>query len=129
MDSVIQLIVVSGAAGAFFLVLRWIVEGKLHAKSEVDGLKADKKELISSNRELREANAEANKGLSEALELLRGIAERIELDMPGREALILLKDLISRLDVIENNDEALDLLREILARLDANMNADPKGDT
>ena len=83
-----SLIMVGGAAAAFFWVLQWIVNGKLHSRSEVDGLRADKRELFTANKELIEANAEANKGIADVLRILA--------DLP--EVLILLNRVVNLLE-------------------------------
>lgn len=65
-----QLIITGGAAGALFWVLKQLVDGKLHTHSEIEGLRADKRELFRANGVLTAANAEANKLLQKILELL-----------------------------------------------------------
>lgn len=66
----IPLITITGAAGAFFWVLQWIVNGKLHTDSEVQGLKEDKKVLFDANAELRATQAETLPLLRDILKLL-----------------------------------------------------------
>lgn len=67
----IQIITLGGAAGMAYFVLKWLVDGKLHTHSEVEGLRQDKAELWAANKLLAEANAEANKGINEILTLLQ----------------------------------------------------------
>lgn len=67
----IQLITLGGAAGVSVWVIKQIVDGKLHTHSEVEGLRADKRELFAANKLLANANAEANK-------LLQRILDRLE---------------------------------------------------
>lgn len=66
----LQLILVTGAAGAFFWVLKWIVDGKLHTHSEVQGLRADKAELSATVKTLTEAVTAGNKTMEEILAIL-----------------------------------------------------------
>ena len=56
----IQLIATTGAAGVLFYVLKWVVDGKLHNNSEVDGLRQDKKDLLRINASLSEALRSTN---------------------------------------------------------------------
>lgn len=66
----IQLITVGGAAGAFFLVLKWLADGKFHTDSEVVGLRADKQALLDINKEQASALRQANSHLSRMQKLL-----------------------------------------------------------
>ncbi len=72
MTDPVQLVTVLGAAGALLLVLKWIVDGKLHSNSEVSGLREDKKELLKTNSELAEAVKKSNDLLAKIIELLGG---------------------------------------------------------
>lgn len=65
---VINLFLVTGAAGAFFLVLKWVTDGKLHTDSEVTGLRQDKADLLSLNKAQADALKRSNELLSKALE-------------------------------------------------------------
>ena len=67
-----QTITILGAAGALLLVLKWIVDGKLHSHSEVDGLKEDKKALLNTVNELSEAIRTSNEQQAKIIELLGG---------------------------------------------------------
>lgn len=67
-----QTITILGAAGALLLVLKWIVDGKLHSHSEVDGLKEDKKALLQTVEELSEAIRTSNEQQAKIIELLGG---------------------------------------------------------
>jgi ribose/xylose/arabinose/galactoside ABC-type transport system permease subunit len=66
----IPVITTLGAAGAFFWVLNWIINGKLHSDSEVQGLKEDKRVLFEANAELRATQAETLPLLRDILKLL-----------------------------------------------------------
>jgi hypothetical protein len=66
-----QLVTVLGAAGALLLVLKWVVDGKLHSSSEVDGLREDKKALLAINAALSEAIDKSNDQLTMIIGLLR----------------------------------------------------------
>lgn len=70
MEAFVQVVLVTGAAGALFYVLKWVVDGKLHSHSEVAGLQADKKELFEANKLKDEAIAEATATLKSILEIL-----------------------------------------------------------
>lgn len=65
--SVINLILVTGAAGAFFLVLKWLADGRLHTDSEVEGLRADKEALLGVNKAQADALRRSNELLSKSL--------------------------------------------------------------
>jgi hypothetical protein len=71
-SDVTTLIITGGAAGAFFLVLKWIVDGKLHSHSEVGGLQQDKKDLLTINSTLSSALDKSNDQLKMIIELLGG---------------------------------------------------------
>lgn len=64
---IVNLLLVTGAAGAFFLVLKWLADGRFHTDSEVQGLRADKESLLAVNRDQAEALRDANKLLAEAI--------------------------------------------------------------
>lgn len=66
-----QIILTLGAAGALFYVLKLIVDGKLHSSSEVDGIRADKKELLAVNARMADAIDKSNDQLTMIIELLR----------------------------------------------------------
>jgi hypothetical protein len=80
---ILQIITVAGAAGAFFLVLKWIVDGKLHSDSETKGLREDKTELLKINADQSVARAKSNELLSKALDGLQQLRE--ELDLSEKE--------------------------------------------
>lgn len=75
MNDPVQLIMVAGAAGALFYVLRLIVDGKLHSDSEVQGLKQDKVDLLEINKKQNDALDAANKQLAVALAVLKEYSE------------------------------------------------------
>lgn len=60
----ISLIATGGAAGAFFYVLKWIVDGKLHSNSELAGKDAQIADLKAANTDLIAANVTANATLA-----------------------------------------------------------------
>jgi len=64
---IIQIVTTAGAAGAFFLVLKWIVDGKLHSDSETKGLREDKADLLRINEEQSQALKKSNDLLEKAL--------------------------------------------------------------
>lgn len=69
-----QLLQVGGATVGLvvaFQVLRWIVDGRLHANSEVQGLRDDKKELFLVNQRLARALDTSNAQLVDAYRLIR----------------------------------------------------------
>lgn len=66
-QSVLQLLLVTGAAGAFALVLKWLADGKFHTDSEVIGLRQDKEALLAVNREQAAALRKSNELLEQAL--------------------------------------------------------------
>lgn len=65
--SVLQLITVGGAAGAFFMMIKWIADGRFHTHSEVEGLRQDKADLLKVNAAQADALKESNNLLAEAL--------------------------------------------------------------
>lgn len=64
--AITNLILVGGAAGAFFVVLWWLIGGKLHTDSEVQGLKQDKADLLAINKAQAEALKDSNAALAKA---------------------------------------------------------------
>ena len=68
--SVLQLLLVTGAAGAFFLVLKWLADGKFHTHSEVAGLREDKKTLLAINKTTAEALKQSNELHQRALDTI-----------------------------------------------------------
>lgn len=64
-------ITVGGAAGVAILVLKWMVDGKLHTDSEVQGLKADKADLLKINAAFAEALKLSNEQQGHILRILR----------------------------------------------------------
>jgi hypothetical protein len=70
-DQIITAIIVTGAAGAFFWVLRQIIDGKLHSSSEVDGLRQDKADLLRINAAISKQLADTNSQLREVIALLK----------------------------------------------------------
>jgi hypothetical protein len=77
MGDPIQLLVLTGAAGAFLWVLKQIIDGKLHSSSETDGLRQDKVDLLRINGGLNDGLKASNAQLTEILILLR---ERLHVD-------------------------------------------------
>jgi hypothetical protein len=71
---IIQVITVAGAAGAFFLVLKWIVDGKLHSDSETAGLRQDKADLLKINADQSEALKRSNELLATTQDRLAELA-------------------------------------------------------
>lgn len=67
----VQLITLGGAAGMAVWVLHLLTSNKLHTHSEVDGLRADKRELWRANEKLQISLESANDSLAEILKLLR----------------------------------------------------------
>lgn len=68
-----QLIVLGGAAGALFWVLKLITDGKLHSSSETDGLRQDKVELLKINETQGKALRASNEAMADMVPLLREI--------------------------------------------------------
>ena len=68
----LQLILSTGAAGALFYIVKLLVDGKLHTNSEVDGLKADKADLLKINAAQADALRQSNEQQLEILQILRG---------------------------------------------------------
>jgi hypothetical protein len=66
--SVVNLLLVTGAAGAFFLVLKWLADGRFHTDSEVVGLRQDKEALLAVNQSQADALKKSNELLAKALE-------------------------------------------------------------
>lgn len=75
--NVINLVLVTGAAGAFFLVLKWLADGKFHTHSEVVGLREDKKALLAVNRAQAEALKASNELHEAALDTIAILRERL----------------------------------------------------
>lgn len=65
--SVLQLITITGAAGAFFWMIKWIADGRFHTHSEVEGLRQDKADLLKINEQQSEALKATNELLAEAI--------------------------------------------------------------
>ena len=74
--SIVSVITVTGAAGAFFLVLKWIVDGKLHTESEVSGLRQDKADLLKINTEQAEAMRHSNEVFEQMAKTYRETLEK-----------------------------------------------------
>ena len=70
-DTILQLILQLGAAGALIWVLKLIVDGKLHSHSEVEGLRNDKTQLLEVNEVQGEALKAANSQLETVLEIYK----------------------------------------------------------
>ncbi len=66
--SIFQLITIGGAAGAFFLMIKWIADGRFHTHSEVEGLRQDKADLLKINADQSEALKTSNRLLEEAIQ-------------------------------------------------------------
>lgn len=75
---IIQIVTVAGAAGAFFIVLKWVVDGKLHSDSEVVGLRQDKADLLKLNTEQAEAMKRSTALLEKLVDRRRESSEREE---------------------------------------------------
>jgi hypothetical protein len=71
----LQLLVTAGAAGAFYFVLKWLVDGKLHTHSEVEGLRADKVALLEVNKEQAAAMKHTNELLEAAITRREKVAD------------------------------------------------------
>jgi hypothetical protein len=67
----LPLITAGGAAGMAAWVLHLLVSNKLQTHSEVEGLRADKRELFAANKVLTEANNKTQEALREILKLLQ----------------------------------------------------------
>lgn len=76
--NVINLILVTGAAGAFFLVLKWLAEGKFHTHSEVQGLGEDKRALLAINKDQAEALKHSNELHEIALETIAELRRQLD---------------------------------------------------
>lgn len=74
----IQIVTVAGAAGAFFIVLKWVVDGKLHSDSEVVGLRQDKADLLKLNTEQAEAMKRSTALLEKLVDRRRDSSKREE---------------------------------------------------
>lgn len=72
-----QLIVVGGAAGALFWVVKLAVDGKLHTSSETDGLRQDKVELLKINETQGQALKASNEQDVEIVRLLREVLQEL----------------------------------------------------
>lgn len=70
-ENAINFIMVGGAAGALFYVLRLLVEGRLHTHSEVEGLRQDKADLFQANTALVGTVRETQVTLGEVLRILK----------------------------------------------------------
>lgn len=68
-----QAIVLGGAAGALFWVLKLVTDGKLHSSSETDGLRQDKVDLLKINETQGKALRASNEQLAELVPLIREI--------------------------------------------------------
>lgn len=71
--NILQLLLVTGAAGAFFLVLKWLADGKFHTHSEVVGLREDKEALLAVNRAQAEALKQSNDLHQRALDTIAAL--------------------------------------------------------
>jgi hypothetical protein len=74
----LQIALTGGAAGALLLVLKWIVDGKLHPSSEIDGLRQDKIDLLKINRIQADALKASNEQLAEVARLVQGLYAEIK---------------------------------------------------
>lgn len=74
----IQLLTLTGAAGAFFLFIKWIADGKFHSHSEVEGLRQDKVELLAVNKEQAAALKASNDLLAKVLDTLKEIRDDMD---------------------------------------------------
>ena len=72
-----QVIVLGGAAGALFWVLKLITDGKLHSSSETEGLRQDKVDLLKINETQGRALRASNEQLAELVPLIRGVLGEI----------------------------------------------------
>lgn len=66
--AIVQGLTIGGAAFAFFLMLKWLADGRFHTDSEVQGLKQDKVDMLALNKELTAALKRSNELLKKALE-------------------------------------------------------------
>lgn len=73
--SIITLLTVGGAAGAFYVILRWLIDGKLHTHSEVEGLQRDKADLLAVNKTQADALERSNSALERSNNLLEKALE------------------------------------------------------
>lgn len=80
--AILQLLTISGAAGAFFLVLKWLADGKFHTHSEVQGLRDDKKALLAVNKDQAEALRASNVLHERALDTISVLRQRLGDPMP-----------------------------------------------
>lgn len=82
---IISLITIGGAAGAFFLVLKWVVDGKLHSDSETAGLRQDKADLLKINADQSEALKRSNELLERTQQRLINLTEeRAQANRPAQ---------------------------------------------
>jgi hypothetical protein len=79
----VSLLSTLGAAGALLYVLKLIVDGKLHASSEVDGLRKDKADLLRVTEAQGEALRANNEALAQVLASLRELAQEVR-DEPAK---------------------------------------------
>ena len=75
--SLVQALTVGGAAVAFFLVLKWIIDGKLHTHSEVEGLRQDKIDLLQINKDQSAALAASTEAHAKSLETIAVLRARL----------------------------------------------------
>ena len=73
----IQLLLVGGGAGVAVLVLKWMVDGKLHTSSETDGLRQDKADLLKINETYASALKASNEADREIVQLLREVLQYV----------------------------------------------------
>lgn len=80
----IQFLMLGGAAGALFWVLKLAVDGKLHTSSETDGLRQDKVDLLKINETQGQALKASNEQGTEIVTLLRGVLQELR-DLRGED--------------------------------------------
>lgn len=70
-DEIVTIISTGGAAGVLFYVVKWIIDGKLHPHSEVEGLRADVADLKKINAAQAEALRQSNEQQNQILKILQ----------------------------------------------------------